>query len=52
VRKAYIVQYVPDGAVALDGDPATGDGHRRPLVDPVLNRRTVVAGHPVRTAAT
>jgi phytanoyl-CoA hydroxylase len=26
VRKAYIVQYAPDGAVALRGDPAAGPG--------------------------
>lgn len=26
VRKAYIVQYAPDGAVALRGDPARGPG--------------------------
>ena len=24
VRKAYILQYAPDGAVALHGDPASG----------------------------
>jgi phytanoyl-CoA hydroxylase len=28
VRKAYIVQYVPDGAVALSGDPALGPASR------------------------
>jgi hypothetical protein len=27
VRKAYIVQFAPDGAVALRGDPGTGPGH-------------------------
>jgi ectoine hydroxylase-related dioxygenase (phytanoyl-CoA dioxygenase family) len=29
VRKAYIVQYAPDGAVALHGDPAAGAPVRR-----------------------
>lgn len=48
VRKAYIVQYVPDGAVAIDVGPAGGPGTPRPLVDPVLNRPTVVGGRPVR----
>lgn len=47
VRKAYIVQYVADGAVALDGDPASGRGTPRPLVDEVLHRPTVVGGRPV-----
>ena len=30
VRKAYILQYAPDGAVALHGDPADGSPARRP----------------------
>ncbi len=50
VRKAYIVQFVPDGAVAIDVAPAGGPGTPRPLVDPVLNRPTVVGGRPVRAA--
>ena len=50
VRKAYIVQFVPDGAVAIDVAPAGGPGTPRPLVDPVLNRPTVVGGRPVRPA--
>ena len=29
VRKAYIVQYAPEGAVALQGDPAAGPPTRR-----------------------
>jgi ectoine hydroxylase-related dioxygenase (phytanoyl-CoA dioxygenase family) len=29
VRKAYIVQYAPEGAVALQGDPAAGPATRR-----------------------
>ncbi len=47
VRKAYIVQYMPDGAVALDGDPTGVRGTPRPLVDEVLHRPTVVDGRPV-----
>jgi hypothetical protein len=34
VRKAYIVQYAPDGAVALQGDPVTGPGRPKPQNDP------------------
>jgi ectoine hydroxylase-related dioxygenase (phytanoyl-CoA dioxygenase family) len=35
VRKAYIVQYAPDGAVALRGDPADGaPTAREPQDDP------------------
>lgn len=49
VRKAYIVQYVPDGAIALDGSAATGAGTPRPLIDDLLNRPTVRAGRPVLT---
>ncbi len=45
VRKAYIVQYVPDGAVARDGDPS-GAGTQRELVDPALNPPVLVAGRP------
>lgn len=48
LRKAYIVQYVPDGAVALEGDPTSGaPPTRRPLVDPVLNQPLLVDGRPV-----
>ena len=47
VRKAYIVQYVPDGAVARDGDPATGPGTRRRLDDAALNPPVLVGGRPV-----
>ena len=28
VRKAYIVQFAPEGAVALRGDPEAGPGRR------------------------
>jgi phytanoyl-CoA hydroxylase len=34
VRKAYIVQFAPDGAVALRGDPAAGPGRPEPQDDP------------------
>jgi phytanoyl-CoA hydroxylase len=34
VRKAYIVQFAPDGAVALRGDPQTGPGRPEPQDDP------------------
>ena len=34
VRKAYIVQFAPDGAVALRGDPETGPGRPEPQDDP------------------
>jgi phytanoyl-CoA hydroxylase len=33
VRKAYILQYAPDGAVALHGDPATGPPTRAEPLD-------------------
>lgn len=46
VRKAYIVQYVPDGAVAVDPAPDGGPGPARPLVDPVLNAPVLVGGRP------
>jgi ectoine hydroxylase-related dioxygenase (phytanoyl-CoA dioxygenase family) len=35
VRKAYIVQYAPDGAIARRGDPARGDGVVEAQDDPV-----------------
>jgi phytanoyl-CoA hydroxylase len=34
VRKAYIVQFAPDGAVALRGDPDAGPGNPEPQDDP------------------
>jgi len=34
VRKAYIVQFAPDGAVARRGDPAAGPGRPEPQDDP------------------
>ena len=47
VRKAYIVQYIPDGAVALEGDPGQGPPTRRVLDDPVLNAPVLRDGEPV-----
>ncbi len=35
VRKAYIVQYAPDGAIARRGDPAHGPGIVEPQDDPI-----------------
>jgi Phytanoyl-CoA dioxygenase (PhyH) len=34
VRKAYIVQFAPDGALALRGDPDAGSGRPEPQNDP------------------
>lgn len=49
VRKAYIVQYMPDGAAALEGDPRAGDPiGRRVLEDPVLHLPILRDGQPVR----
>ena len=42
VRKAYIVQYAPDGAVALQGDPAAGAASRRELLGDDERRYWVV----------
>lgn len=47
VRKAYIVQYIPDGAVARHGDPAGPPGPPRLLDDPVMNELLLVGGRPV-----
>lgn len=48
VRKAYIVQYVPDGAEALEGAPSAGEPTgRRLLDDPVLNLPVLRDGQPV-----
>ena len=47
VRKAYIVQYIPNGAEALDGDPNRGPTGRRLLDDPVLNAPLLAGGQPV-----
>lgn len=51
VRKAYIVQYIPDGAEALEGDPAAGaPTGRRLLDDPVLNMPVLRDGRPITEA--
>ncbi len=47
VRKAYIVQYVPDGAVARDPRPDGAPGAPRRLDDAVLNAPMLVGGRPV-----
>ncbi len=49
VRKAYIVQYAPDGAVALRGAPARGPGVRELQNDPDRQFPVVRAGVPVAT---
>lgn len=48
VRKAYILQYAPDGAVVLEGDPPAGPPTgRRPCDDPDRQLPVVVDGRPV-----
>jgi phytanoyl-CoA hydroxylase len=47
VRKAYIVQYAPDGAVALRGDPADGRGDPEPQDDPDRQFPVLRAGVPL-----
>jgi ectoine hydroxylase-related dioxygenase (phytanoyl-CoA dioxygenase family) len=47
VRKAYIVQYAPDGAVALHGDPDAGPPERREALGDDERRYRVVR-HGVR----
>jgi phytanoyl-CoA hydroxylase len=47
VRKAYIVQYVPDGAVARDQGPDGAPGPPRRLDDAVLNAPLLVGGRPL-----
>jgi phytanoyl-CoA hydroxylase len=45
VRSAYILQYAPDGAEVLEGDPAAGDPVRRvPCADPGRQHPLLVAG--------
>jgi ectoine hydroxylase-related dioxygenase (phytanoyl-CoA dioxygenase family) len=44
-RKAYFLQYAPDGAVALQGDPADGSPTARvPQEDPRRQFPVLVAG--------
>jgi ectoine hydroxylase-related dioxygenase (phytanoyl-CoA dioxygenase family) len=48
VRKAYIVQYAPHGAVRLDGDPRNGPPERRTACDaPGRQFPVVVGGRPI-----
>ena len=48
VRKAYILQYAPDGATALRGDPAAGPATSRTLAnDPDRQFPVIVDGRPV-----
>jgi phytanoyl-CoA hydroxylase len=50
MRSAYIVQYAPDGAEALEGDPRTvpaAAAGRRPLDDPTRQYLVVQDGVPV-----
>jgi phytanoyl-CoA hydroxylase len=47
VRKAYIVQYAPDGAMRLDGDPVVGPPTgRTPCDDPERQFPVLVGGRP------
>ena len=49
VRKSYIVQYAPDGAVALHGDPTAGPPSRRdPCNDPQRQFPIPKRGEPTR----
>jgi phytanoyl-CoA hydroxylase len=47
VRKAYIVQYAPDGAIARRGNPAIGNGVTEALDDPARQFFVVRDGQPV-----
>ncbi len=48
VRKAYIVQYAPDGAVKLEGDPADGPPTQRvPSNDETRQFQVLKDGQPV-----
>jgi phytanoyl-CoA hydroxylase len=47
VRKAYIVQYAPDGAVARRGDADRGPGVAEPQNDPARQYFVVRDGRPV-----
>jgi hypothetical protein len=47
VRKAYIVQYAPDGAIARRGQPEGGDGIVEPQDDPARQFFIVRNGQPV-----
>jgi ectoine hydroxylase-related dioxygenase (phytanoyl-CoA dioxygenase family) len=47
VRKAYIVQYAPDGAIARRGDARRGSGVEEPQNDPERQFVVVRNGNPV-----
>ena len=47
VRKAYIVQFAPDGAVALRGDPDAGPGRPERQDDPDRQFFVVCGGERV-----
>ena len=49
VRKAYILQYAPDGAAALRGDPDAGAATARiPCTEPERQYVVLRDGQPVR----
>jgi phytanoyl-CoA hydroxylase len=50
VRSAYILQYAPDGAEVLEGDPRSAPLRRVPAADPTRQHPIVVAGSPVAPA--
>jgi phytanoyl-CoA hydroxylase len=52
VRKAYILQYAPDGAVALHGDPATGAPADRVVQNDERRQFPVVVGGEPVTSST
>jgi ectoine hydroxylase-related dioxygenase (phytanoyl-CoA dioxygenase family) len=47
VRSAYILQYAPDGARLLQGDPAAGPGAPVPCTEPGRQLPILAAGEPV-----
>ncbi|MBX3314117.1 MAG: phytanoyl-CoA dioxygenase family protein [Actinobacteria bacterium] len=47
VRSAYILQYAPDGAAVLEGDPRSAPSRRVPASDPLRQHPIVVGGAPV-----
>jgi phytanoyl-CoA hydroxylase len=44
IRSAYILQYAPDGATIIQGDPAAGPGVPKPCTDPDRQYPLLVAG--------
>ena len=44
VRKAYILQYAPDGATIVTGDPAVGDPTGRSLADAPTRQFPILVG--------